>query len=255
MDTAPARSQQVGYGLGECLDIYRPGVPADTADGLPVVLLWHGVGVAERHVLAPLASAVAQGGSVVVVPDWRSSAADRGRAHLLASLEFARTRIAAYGGDPSRFVLAGWSRGARAGMGLLLRPEVVHGWRPDAFVGIAGGYGRRPRGQNSDAPTTGSTPLEDARSAPVAPVPVTLVHGTADSVVDIDQSRSVARVLRERGWDVTLTEVEGADHSSIVWAVQGSADEQSRPGDRDKAVRDGSVTARSMVAAVVRLRT
>jgi predicted esterase len=50
------------------------------------------------------------------------------------------------------------------------------------------------------------------------------VHGTADSVVDIDQSRNVARVLRERGWDVTLTEVEGADHSSIVWAVQGSAD-------------------------------
>jgi acetyl esterase/lipase len=174
MDTAPARSQQVGYGLGECLDIHRPDIAAGTADGLPVVLLWHGVGGAERHVLAPLASAVAQGGSVVVVPDWRSSAADRGRAHLRASLEFARTRIAAYGGDPSRFVLAGWSRGARAGMGLLLRPEVVHGWRPDAFVGIAGGYGRRPHGQNSDAPTTGSIPLEDARSSPVAPVPVTL---------------------------------------------------------------------------------
>ncbi|MEQ4207278.1 alpha/beta hydrolase [Actinopolymorpha sp. B9G3] len=253
MGAAAVSNRQVDYGLGECLDIYRPGISPDSTERLPVVLLWHGVGVAERGVLAPLARAVARGGSLVVVPDWRSSAADRGRAHLLASLEFARTRMDAYGGDSSRFVLAGWSRGARAGMGLVLRPEVVNGWRPGAFVGIAGGYGPRPHGQNSDAPTTGSIPLEDARSSTAAPLPVTLVHGTSDPVVDIEQSRSVAGVLRNRGWDVTLTEVPDADHSSIVWADDDHVTKRSRPGNSAQSLRDGSMTAGSVLEALDRV--
>jgi predicted esterase len=249
MGAAAVSSHQVDYGMGECLGLYRPAA-TDPAARLPVVLLWHGVGVAERDVLAPLAQAISRAGAVVIVPDWRSSAADRGRAHLLASLTFARTQLDAYGGDSSRFVLAGWSRGARAGMGLVLRPEFANGWRPGAFVGIAGGYGPRPRGQNSDAPTTGSIPLDDARSAAAATVPVTLVHGTADPVVDIGQSRNLASVLRGRGWDVTLTEIHGADHSSIVWADYDSARQRSRPGDSPQAFRDGSVTARAVCTAL-----
>jgi acetyl esterase/lipase len=249
MGAAAISRHQLDYGFGECLDIYRPATSPASAGRLPVVLMWHGVGVAERHVLATLARAVSGSGAVVVVPDWRSSAADGGRAHLLGSLEFARTRTDAYGGDSSRFVLAGWSRGARAGMGLVLRPEVADGWRPGALVGIAGGYGQRRGGQNSDAPTTGLAPLDDARSSAVTPVPVVLVHGTADPVVDIDQSRSVADVLRRRGWDVTLTEVEGADHSSIVWADHDQERQRSRPGQSPQAVRDGSVTARALCAA------
>ena len=141
-------TESVDYGLGELLDIYRPSTLSPggrSPETYPVVLLWHGVGVAERRVLSRLARATAASGAVVVVPDWRSNAADRGRAHLLESLAFTRARISEYGGDATRFVLAGWSRGARAGMGLLLRPQVVDGWRPDAFVGIAGGYGRTSR--------------------------------------------------------------------------------------------------------------
>lgn len=237
-------SSTADYGLGELLDIHRP----DTSATYPVVLLWHGVGVAERHVLTHLAHAVAAGGAVVAVPDWRSSAVDRGRAHLLGSLDFARTRLGDYGADTSRIVLAGWSRGARAGMGLLLRPEIVDGWRPSGFVGIAGGYGLRPGGRNSAAPTTGTVPLDDARVSRASPVPVFLVHGTADPVVDAAQSREVARVLRDRGWTVRHVEIEDADHMSIVWADRDS--NKSLPGTSTIARRHGQVTTDTILEAV-----
>jgi dienelactone hydrolase len=242
---APAVTRRtVDYGVGELLDVYRP----DTGATYPVVLLWHGVGVAERHVLAHLAHAVAGSGAVVAVPDWRSTAPDRGRAHLLGSLDFARRRLADYGADTSHFVLAGWSRGARAGMGLLLRPEVVNGWRPSSFVGIAGGYGPRPNGRNPAAPTTGTVPMDDARSSSASPVPVILVHGTADPVVDIGQSRDIARLLRHRGWTVRLEEIEGANHTSVVWADQGST--KGLPGTSAIARQHGQVTADLILQAV-----
>ncbi len=241
------------YGAGEGLDIYQPSDVAASGGGHPVVLLWHGVGVAERTVLRRLAEAVAAAGAVVVVPDWRSTASDRGRHHLLTSLAFTRTRIAAYEGDPTRVVLAGWSRGARAGMGLLLHPEIVDGWQPQAFVGVAGGYGPRPDGQNPAAPTTGTVPLEDARTSEAAPLPVWLVHGTADHAVDIAHSRALAQVLATRDWTVHLEEVDGADHVSVVWADHGGDPPVSTPGESERARRHGGTTAKIMAEAVAGL--
>ncbi|WP_020577497.1 chlorophyllase/cutinase-like alpha/beta fold protein [Actinopolymorpha alba] len=223
-------TRALDYGLGEVLDIYRP----DTGGGFPVVLLWHGVGVAERDVFEPLARAVAAGGAVVVVPDWRSTAPDRGRAHLLGSLAFTRARASGYAGDVSKVVLAGWSRGARAGFALSVHPELVEGWRPAAFVGIAGGYGPRPDGRNPAAPTTGTLPLDDARTSVHPPLPVWLVHGTADPTVDVEESRRLTATLRARGWDVQYDEVPGADHVSIVsprHRVDGVADGREDAGE------------------------
>jgi hypothetical protein len=68
-----------------------PGQRADVHAGRlggPAVLLWHGRGPDERAVLGPLASALADAGCVVVAPDWRSDAADGGKAQSLASVEW-----------------------------------------------------------------------------------------------------------------------------------------------------------------------
>ena len=62
----------VPYGLGKALDVYRPGNDAV----VPVVLLWHGVGPDERDVLGALATAAAERGVMVLVPDWRRDSAD-----------------------------------------------------------------------------------------------------------------------------------------------------------------------------------
>ena len=91
-------------------------------------MLWHGIGVDERDVLEPLATEAARLGVAAVVPDWDSEAPDGGRAHLLASLDFARGLARARpdelatGGD-GEFVLAGWSRGGRMAASLALNPR------------------------------------------------------------------------------------------------------------------------------------
>lgn len=52
------------------------------------------------------------------MPDWRSDAPDRGRAHLLSSVSFARQRAAVLGGSADAIVLARWwSRGGAAAAG------------------------------------------------------------------------------------------------------------------------------------------
>lgn len=47
--------------------------------------------------------------------------------------------------------------------------------------------------------------------------PTLILHGTADNVVDRDQSRELERVLRAAGVEVTLRMVEGATHA---WPIQ-----------------------------------
>jgi pimeloyl-ACP methyl ester carboxylesterase len=90
--------------------------------------------------------------------------------------------------------------------------------------------------------------MDDARSSSASPVPVILVHGTADPVVDIGQSRDIARLLRHRGWTVRLEEIEGANHTSVVWADQGST--KGLPGTSAIARQHGQVTADLILQAV-----
>lgn len=103
----------VPYGHGKVLDVYLPRRIEASAGPEPVVLLWHGVGADERDVLEPLARATAALGLMVFVPDWRSDAADGGRAHLLSSVSFTRQQAPLLGGNADAIVLAGWSRAAK----------------------------------------------------------------------------------------------------------------------------------------------
>lgn len=212
--------EPVEYLPGRLADVY-PGEPDGSG---PVVLLWHGSGGDERDVLRPLASAVAAAGAVVFVPDWRLDSADRGRRHLLASLEYALSYAADFGGDPLRVALAGWSAGAAAAAGVALRPEVYGGWRPVALVGLAGAYAMT-------APTTGTVPLTDAATSDAAPVPTRLVHGTRDDVVGVASSRRFAEALRARGWPVSLDE-PAVDHAGIALTEYDPATSRCRPSER-----------------------
>jgi acetyl esterase/lipase len=219
---------------------YLPGRLADVypaPDGSPVLLLWHGSGGDERDVLRPLASAVAAAGVAVVVPDWRLYSPDLGRRELLASLEYALSYAADFGGDQGRVALAGWSAGAAAAAGLTLRPEVYGGWRPVGLAGLAGAYGMW-------APTTGSAPLDDAATTDTPPVPVRLAHGTRDEVVGVESSRSFADALRARGWPVTLDE-PAVDHAGAVLTEYDPSIRRCRPSERPEVVaaRDAVVDA------------
>jgi acetyl esterase/lipase len=236
----------VPYGLGQVMDVYRPGRPepgpAPAAAGASVVLLWHGVGPDERDVLGGLAAAAARLGVLVCVPDWRPDAPERGRAQLLASLGFARENAAGYGGDPSRIVLAGWSLGGRSAAGVAVTPEAVDGWRPSAVVCLAAGFSTAP------APATGAAPLECLARGDVSPVPFWLVHGTRDEVVGITQSRNFAAALRRRGWPARLDEPV-TDHAGVVMAEYDPAIRRCRPATAGQALSAGRLSACILAAA------
>ncbi|WP_354638328.1 alpha/beta hydrolase [Kitasatospora camelliae] len=234
----------IGYGSGgQVMDVYRP---AGAPEPVGTVLLWHGRGPDERDVLAPIARATAALGVLVLVPDWRPDAPDGGRRHLAESAAFARRNTADLGGDPGRITLAGWSLGGKAAVAVGLDPDGFDGWRPHAVVGVAGAYG-------TPAPSTGSAPLEvlGRDGGPVPPVPVWLVHGTADPVVDAERSRELHAALGALGRPVSLTEV-ATDHAGVVMTEYSPAHDRCLPGTADHALRAGARTARVLAEAAGR---
>jgi predicted esterase len=185
------------------LDVYR----RRDREALPVVLLWHGSGPNERDALSHLARVVASKGALCLVPDWQSDEESAGRADLLASISFCRDTGRDFGGDPARISLCGWSLGANAAADLLLHPSIIEGWRPRAFVGLAGDYGT--------SPISGGLIIDDMRNA--RDVPCLLVHGTHDHIVPATRSRESHEALTKWGWQSTLKEVD-TDHSGIIGA-------------------------------------
>ncbi|GAA2341719.1 alpha/beta hydrolase [Streptomyces caniferus] len=231
--TAVETERGLVYGpSGKRLDVHRP---AGATGAMPTVLLWHGIGPDERDILEPLARATAALGVLVLVPDWRSDAPDGGRSHLLESLAFAREEAGGLGGDGESLVLAGWSAGAGAALGVALRPEIADGRRPSAVVGLAGRY-------DLPARTTGTAPLDDLAAGKEPGVPVQLVHGTHDAVLDSQWSRDLAAALRAAGRPVALHEPE-TDHAGVIMTAYDPAANRCVPTTDEHAVRAGRMVA------------
>ncbi|MFF2746137.1 alpha/beta hydrolase family protein [Kitasatospora sp. NPDC058048] len=200
-----ARLRTVPYTAGRLTDIH---LPASGATGpAPVVLLWHGNGPNERDVLRPLAQEAAGLGLLVLVPDWDATQPDGGSAELLASLARARPIATEYGGDPTRLVLAGWSMGGREAIAVATHPDTPAELRPAAAVGIASHYSTR-------AVTTGEAPLDHLAATP-SPVPLRLVHGTADEIVDVEHTRQLSAALTKQMSAVRTLELP-TDHAGVV---------------------------------------
>ncbi|MEU6171316.1 alpha/beta hydrolase [Streptantibioticus parmotrematis] len=227
-------------GSGQRLDVHRPAALTGTA---PAVLLWHGRGPDERDVLAPLARAAASLGVVCFVPDWRPDAPDGGSTHLRESVAFVRRRGTDFGADTERVVLAGWSLGAKVAVAAALAPGALDGWRPRAVVGIAGGY-------SGPDPLTGRDPWEALAEADdsVPATPVSLIHGTVDPVVDVEQSRRLHTALRDQGRPTSLHE-PATDHAGVIMTAYDPEALRCRPSDADHAQRAGALSARLIADA------
>ncbi|MEZ0090380.1 dienelactone hydrolase [Streptacidiphilus sp. EB129] len=233
----------VRYGSGGLLlDVYRPAA-REPGVGWPTVLLWHGRPAVSRTVLAALGRAAASQGLLVLAPDWRTDAADGGWGGLRESLAFARRNAAGLGGDPHRFVLAGWSVGGRAALAAALRPSALStdGWRPSAVVGLGSNY-------RSADELMHPTVMDELAASVASPVPVWLHHGTRDVVVDVARSREFAAALEVCGWQVSLTESD-SDHAGVVLAEYDRALGRCRGATADHAVQAGEVTARLLARA------
>ncbi|MEV7773959.1 alpha/beta hydrolase [Kitasatospora sp. NPDC086791] len=234
MTSAPP--EVVPYTDGRLMDVHRPTAHAEAAGPAPVVLLWHGRGPNERDVLRPLARAAADLGLLVLVPDWSSEQPDGGAAELLASLARAHRIATDHGGDPARFVLAGWSLGGREAVSVATHPDTPVELRPAAAVGIASTYA-------DPAVTTGAAPLDHLAAAP-SPVPLWLVHGTADDIVDVEHTRKLSAAVPT----AALVELP-TDHAGVVMTVYSPEARRCLPATAADALAAGRRTAAVLAAA------
>ncbi|SOB80003.1 alpha/beta hydrolase [Streptomyces sp. 1331.2] len=231
----------VPYADGRLLDVHRPAAGAPGAAGpAPVVLLWHGRGPNERDVLRPLAREAAGLGLLVLVPDWNADQPDGGSAELLASLAQAHRMAAGFGGDPSRFVLAGWSSGGREAVAVATHPSTAAELRPTAAVGIASRY-------SDPAVTTGGAPLDQLAAGP-SPVPLWLVHGTADEIVDIGHTRQLNAALTTQLSTVRNLELP-TDHAGVVMTSYSPEARRCLPATAADTLAAGRRTAAVLAEA------
>jgi dienelactone hydrolase len=215
---------------------YAPGRRADVFGEAtaPTTLVWHGTQTDSRAAVRVLAAAIADHGLCVIAPDWDSHAADRGRADLLRSAEFASS----HGGDRG-FVVVGWSLGGAAAAGLTVRaPEfdvsVVHA------ICLGGAF-------IVDDPICGG-PVLDHVADGAARAPFTLFSGTADDVVPTSVSTDFAAALRAIDWPVEVVELD-ADHGSIAGARYDPRLDRYDPAD-DPATRAVVDVVASHIAAI-----
>ncbi|MFJ9458992.1 alpha/beta hydrolase [Kitasatospora sp. NPDC101447] len=232
MDSAPF--EVVPYAHGRLSDVHRPTTGA--AGPAPVVLLWHGSGPNERDVLRPLAREAAARGLLVLVPDWSCRQADGGAAELRASLAHARRIAADFGGNPARLVLAGWSLGGREAIALATHPDTPAELRPSAAVGIASQY-------TDPAVTTGDAPIDHLASGP-SPVPIWLVHGTADEIVDVEHTRKLAAAVPT----AALLELP-TDHAGVVMTAYSPEARRCLPATDADTLEAGRRTAAVLAEA------
>ncbi|KAA6221398.1 alpha/beta hydrolase [Streptomyces albofaciens JCM 4342] len=213
---------------GKHLDIHRPDGPPTAT-----VLLWHGTGPDERDVLRPLARTAAAHGLTVLVPDWRADATDNGRTHLLESLAFAQEEAT------GPLLLAGWSAGAGAALGVALHPDLTAGHPPTAVLALSGRY-------DVPARTTGTAPLADLEKGLAPTAPIHLLHGTNDAVIPTDHSRTLAEALSKAGHITTYTECP-TDHAGTIMTEYDPTTNRCRPTDNEAALAAGETAVQILV--------
>jgi dipeptidyl aminopeptidase/acylaminoacyl peptidase len=247
--------QGIHFAAADGLDIpayltLPKGVPAQS---LPLIMLPHG-GPAERDTpgFDWWAQALASRGYAVLQPQFRGSDGFGGSFRDAGFGEWGRkmqtdlsdgVRHLAKAGtiDPKRVCIVGASYGGYAALaGVTLDPGVYR--CASAVAGVSdlrqmlvsevsswGGEKRNPAQrwwrrymgvENSDDPKL--LAISPARHAAVVKVPVQLIHGKDDTVVDYKQSVTMQKALQTAGAPVEFITLEGEDH----WLSRGATRKQ-----------------------------
>jgi acetyl esterase/lipase len=248
------RQAEIGTVYGEVegerllLDVYSGGLP----DGVrPAVMLIHGGGMwtGSRADMAGPAQELARAGYVAVSIDYRLVDAGTGRNRWPAQLDDAqravrwlRANAGRFGIDPGRIGAYGWSAGGQLAALLGVRDTRIDddpsltgcSSRVSCVVDLAGdvdlaAYTLPPTRDEVEALLGGTPESAPARYCDVSPLtwvdamsaPFLIVHGLADDVVPIEQSRRLAAALRTAKVEVAFVELPQAGHGDLIdnWSL------------------------------------
>ena len=199
---------------------------APEADGSwPVVYALHGTG-GNAQGLAEMATVLAGQGVVVFATDFHSELISTPQWKEVyrdteCGYRYARSVAANYGGDLDQpATIVGHSLGATIALAMALNESVFgpdgefdacpgETPRPDVVVPLSGCH-YEYEGRTFDFDPAG---MDWTNSEPE----LVLVVGTEDDVCDPWQSEDAATVLGDEGFDTRLVEVEGGNHSNVVF--------------------------------------
>lgn len=222
----PTRTEVVGS-QRLAVDVYEPAGDAPHS-GRPAVLMVHGGGWAagDRSELRDLARFAAREGVVALSMDYRLTS--QAGVHwpmpaedVAAVLAWTRAHADALGIDPRRIALLGGSAGGHLAAWIARDPDPAK--RPARLIVLWGPWDLRAMSPDAPAWVPGSVaallagqPAGDA--SPLAHLvrgmpPTLIVHGTADPLVPIDQSRRACAALQALCNACTLLELPGQGHA------------------------------------------
>lgn len=212
----------------QSFDVYRPIRPPSSTP-VPFVFFVHGGGfvIGDRKMGALVGRHLADRGFGVVAAGYRlapGASLGEQRDDVARALTCVLESAPRLGLDANRYALMGESAGALLAMRLLQElPDVA---RPRAAIGMYGVYdlGIYRAADSLPLRTFLRTIARDedvdelvaehhaVRKLPFTDVPVLLIHGEADRVVPVENSRSLARTLERQGVSVELKTYRGAGH-------------------------------------------
>jgi acetyl esterase/lipase len=220
------RSVAYGEATRQTLDVYRPA----SATGLPVIVFFYGgswqAGDKETYLFA--ATALAQRGYVVVVPDYRVYPEVRYPAFLEDSaraVRWAKDNAVRVGGNPDKLFIMGHSAGAYIAAMLVLDGRWLQavGVTPNrdiaGLIGISGPYDFLPLHDGVLATIFGGYNVPDTQPIshvmPGAP-PALLVTGQRDNVVEPSNTTRLAARLAAQGDKAVVKTYPRVGHITII---------------------------------------
>lgn len=198
-------------GQDYAFQVYVPRKPV--AGRKPIILALHGAG--ERGSDGLFQTEVGLAGAIRRHPDrWPAIVvfpqAPLNQLWMGAPAKIAMAALAQaereFGTDPNRVYLAGLSMGGNGTWRLAYE-------NPDRFAAIVPVCGFAGTFRGLPPIAAGPDPYA-ALATRIAHLPVWIVHGDADVVVPVDESRKMAAALKAAGAQVTYKELAGVNHDS-----------------------------------------
>jgi acetyl esterase/lipase len=228
--SASQLAKKVPYGRldRQRLDVY---VPKDGGSH-PVLFFISGGGWSEgeKESYSFVGEAFAAKGFVTVIADYRLVPEVRFPAFIedgALALKWVEDNIGRYGGDLNRLYVAGHSAGAYNGAMLVLDPHYLRavGFKTPirAYAGLSGPFDFYPFDVAASINAFGNA-RDPLATQPVnlvtkAAPPMVLLSGTADSIVDVKNTKALAAKATEKGVEVETHYYAGQEHVDPLIAL------------------------------------
>ncbi|MEE9228410.1 MAG: alpha/beta hydrolase, partial [Acidimicrobiia bacterium] len=218
--------KNVSYDEMNALDVYMP-IDGRTARTAVLVL----IEAPFRLGFDRLVDALTAEGVAVVIVNWTGDPSLAAVEGVACAVRFVRVNADSYGVDPERIILIGHSGSASVAALIALGGDHFSDVAceaagvsalPNAYLGLAGSYDPANHPADPRLPFLTSDPDLYAALNPVSylgenpEIEIRLIHGDADEIIPVVSAVSFEKVLRDAGYSVNLTVLEGSGHGLLV---------------------------------------